>query len=139
MVNPTDHPEWEIGQQVALREPDAPWRIDRVSLDNARYVRLSRVEPGGLMSRLRVRSDVLRAYHRAVSRLQPDRDIQSEFGIRVRALRVERDLSQSELAPLVGIHWGLLGRIETGKRATSLRTLYDLAIALDVAPADLLP
>lgn len=139
MVNPVGHPDWQIGQKVALREPDAPWSIDRVSVDSARYVRLSRVGPDGHMNRLRVRSSVLHAYVGAVARLQPDRDIQSEFGIRVRALRVESDLSQSELAPLIGIHWGLLGRIETGRRPTSLREIYDLAIALDVTPSALLP
>ncbi|SEE48530.1 helix-turn-helix domain-containing protein [Jiangella alba] len=139
MVSAAEHPEWKRGEQIYLRERDAPWRVDEVYKDTGAFVRLSRVEPDGGVGRLRVRIEVLRAYMRAISRPQPERGVQGEFGYRLRATRVGRDISQSELAPLAGLHWTALGHIEAGRRNTSLRVLYDLADALDVAPSELLP
>ncbi|PZF86155.1 XRE family transcriptional regulator [Jiangella anatolica] len=86
-----------------------------------------------------MRADVLRAHHRAIARRRSEQDIQSEFGYRVRALRVERDFSQEELAPLAGMHWSALGHIEAGRRTASLQVISGLAVALDVAPSALLP
>jgi len=56
----------------------------------------------------------------------------------IRELRVRRRIPQSVLADLAGIDRVFLARIERGTRAPSVRTLVRLAVALKVAPSDLL-
>ena len=59
------------------------------------------------------------------------------FAESLRRLRVERFLSQRELARLAGLHAVTLVRLESGATAPSTRTVRALAAALGVNPGDL--
>jgi transcriptional regulator with XRE-family HTH domain len=59
------------------------------------------------------------------------------FGLRVRELRLERDLSQEKLAELAELHRNYVGGIERGERNVSLLNIVKLAHGLDVRPAKL--
>lgn len=59
-------------------------------------------------------------------------------GERVRALRDARDLSQGQLAKVLGIQPTNVSAIERGVRGLSLQQLAKLAAALDVSPGDIL-
>ena len=65
-------------------------------------------------------------------------DICKRFGARVRALRVERGLSQEDLAQNAGLHRTYVGGIERGERNISLVNIEKLAIALDVSVESLM-
>ena len=59
------------------------------------------------------------------------------FGAHVRALRLERGLSQEDVAHLAGIHVTYLSGVERGKRNPSLKNLRKLAGALGVGVGEL--
>lgn len=59
------------------------------------------------------------------------------IGSTVRRLRQERGWSQQFLADRLGIAQSAIGQIERGEINPLLTTLFDLARALDVSPADL--
>lgn len=61
------------------------------------------------------------------------------FGRRLSALRVRRGLSQEELARAAGLLPVEVRGAERGQRDLSVVALADLAEALRVAPADLMP
>ncbi len=55
------------------------------------------------------------------------RAIQNEIGRRLKSLRVERDLSQEDVACEVKISRDHLSNIENGKHPLNIKTLYKLA------------
>ena len=59
------------------------------------------------------------------------------FGLKLRQLRAERDLSFQQLARLTGMSVSYLNEIERGKKSPKPDKLADLARALDVAPGHL--
>lgn len=61
-----------------------------------------------------------------------------DFGIRVRAARRQKGMTQEELAEKAGISASFLGHIERGSRIASLETLVLLCNALQVTPQALL-
>lgn len=61
------------------------------------------------------------------------------FGRRLSALRVQRGLSQEDLAAASGLRLAEVRRVERGQRDLSVVALADLARALEVQPADLMP
>jgi transcriptional regulator with XRE-family HTH domain len=61
------------------------------------------------------------------------------FGRRLAALRVQRGLSQEQLAEASGLGPGEVRRVERGQRDLSVIALADIARALDIQPADLMP
>ncbi|MDP9374956.1 MAG: helix-turn-helix transcriptional regulator [Chloroflexota bacterium] len=65
-------------------------------------------------------------------------DPRTLFGLRVRELRLARQLSQEELADASGLHPTYISGIERGHRNVSLLNIWRLARALDVQPAELL-
>lgn len=75
---------------------------------------------------------------------QPDPHAEQErlfrrrFGQRLRALRLERGLNQDEFAHLAKLHRSHIGLLENGQRDPQLTTLYRLAAALGITPAQLL-
>jgi transcriptional regulator with XRE-family HTH domain len=61
------------------------------------------------------------------------------FGKHVRKVREDKNWSQEVLAKEAGLHRTAVSLIERGKRAVTLRTIYLLATALEIEPADLVP
>jgi len=59
------------------------------------------------------------------------------FGSRVRGLRLQKGLSQEELAQLAGIDRTYIGGVERGERNLSLLNVKKLADALDINAKDL--
>jgi transcriptional regulator with XRE-family HTH domain len=59
------------------------------------------------------------------------------FGLRMKALREERNLSQERLAEAAGLHWSFVGRVERGQRNPSLKNVLKIADGLGVAPGEL--
>jgi transcriptional regulator with XRE-family HTH domain len=60
------------------------------------------------------------------------------LGTAVRSLRQERGLTQEDLAGATELHRNHIGGIERGERNITIVTLFRLAHALKVPPADLL-
>jgi transcriptional regulator with XRE-family HTH domain len=58
-----------------------------------------------------------------------------KIGMRIKALREKRGLSQEELASRAGISRGYLARLETGRHEPTLTMLGKLATALKVKTA----
>lgn len=58
---------------------------------------------------------------------------QNGFSQRLKQLRVSKDLSQSELAELVGLRYAHIGRYERGLSDPSAEMLKKMAAALDVS------
>lgn len=65
-------------------------------------------------------------------------DWKAVVGGNVRRLRIERRLTQEQLAFEAGIDLTYEGGIERGTRNPSLMVMVRMADALDVAPSDLL-
>jgi len=66
-------------------------------------------------------------------------DIRGKFGKHLRSIRLEKKLTQEELADKAGMHFTYIGQIERGKRNPSLVNLERLAKALKVSAGQLLP
>ena len=66
-----------------------------------------------------------------------DSDDLSAFGERVRRFRVERGLTQSQLAEQVELDRKTINRVEAGHYSTSLRTVFRIASALSILPGHL--
>lgn len=62
----------------------------------------------------------------------------TEFGRRLRELRLERGLSQEKLGELAGLDRTYVSSAEAGRRNVSLKTIYKLAEALEIEPSNLL-
>ena len=60
-----------------------------------------------------------------------------EFGMRVRALRKARGLSQEAFADLVGLDRSYIGGVERGDRNISLNNIHKIALALNLKLEDL--
>jgi transcriptional regulator with XRE-family HTH domain len=65
-------------------------------------------------------------------------DPRSIFGKQVRALRLERGLSQEKLAELADLHRNYVGGVERGERNIALLNIVALARALKVRPTKLI-
>jgi transcriptional regulator with XRE-family HTH domain len=61
------------------------------------------------------------------------------FGDRVRAMRIEKGMSQADVAHAAGLHPTYVSDIESGRRNASALSIYAIAAALGVAASDLLP
>lgn len=55
-----------------------------------------------------------------------------KFGLHLRKIRMEKNISMQTLAYMVNVEYSQISRIEHGKINTSLSMVYELAIALDV-------
>ena len=61
-----------------------------------------------------------------------------EIGDRVRALRLAREMTQAQLADILGTRHTNVSGIERGMRGLTIQQLVKLARALDVSPAEIL-
>ena len=69
--------------------------------------------------------------------LVPD-DLLRTLGNRVRARRLELELSQEQLGEIAGLHRNYIGGIEHGRRNVALVNLVKLALALELDPGELM-
>ncbi|MEQ3530187.1 helix-turn-helix transcriptional regulator [Pseudoalteromonas sp. XMcav11-Q] len=65
-------------------------------------------------------------------------DILKSFGKSLRAYRVNRGLSQEELAELAHLDRTYISGVERGTRNISLKAIYSLATALEMSVSQLL-
>ena len=61
----------------------------------------------------------------------------TRFGERLRAIRLEKGLSQEKVADLAGLHRNYVSSVERGERNISIVNIDKLAKALNVPMADL--
>ena len=59
------------------------------------------------------------------------------LGTNLKLIRKSKDITQEDLAGIIGIHSRQLSKIETGEHFPSCKTLEKICIALDVTPKDL--
>lgn len=64
------------------------------------------------------------------------RDLQ-KFGKRLKSLRIDRDLTQLELAEILDMSPNFIGMIERGERNTTVENVFNIARALGIKPANL--
>ena len=69
---------------------------------------------------------------------KPKDDADTRVGRRVRALRLERNLSLAELAAKAGVSIGALSQIERGLSSMRVKVIWPLAAALDIEPSALI-
>jgi len=65
-------------------------------------------------------------------------ELQVRLGRNLRAIRLDRGLSQEDLAEVLHVHRTYIGGLERGERNVSLRSLERLAEGLGVWPEQLL-
>jgi transcriptional regulator with XRE-family HTH domain len=65
--------------------------------------------------------------------------LQIAFGKAVRTARLEKKLSQEELADLASLHFTYVSSVERGERNISIENIARLAKALGCQPRDLMP
>lgn len=70
-------------------------------------------------------------------RVRLKRKILKNLGIRIKTLRLEKNLTQEALAERASIDTSYVGGIESGKRSPSIYCLYQIAAALGVALKDI--
>lgn len=63
--------------------------------------------------------------------------LRSQFAKRLKTLRIEKQLTQGELAEITGLSTSFISSMERGINAASFETLESLAKALDVPVKDL--
>ena len=64
------------------------------------------------------------------------KDLQ-KFGKRLKTLRLERDLTQLELAEILDMSPNFIGMIERGERNTTVENIFKIARALNIKPINL--
>lgn len=64
------------------------------------------------------------------------KDLQ-KFGKRLKALRLDHNLTQFELAEILDMSPNFIGMIERGERNTTVENVFKIARALNVKPSNL--
>lgn len=65
-------------------------------------------------------------------------NIQEQFGRKLRAHRLERGLSQEELAEASGLHRTYISGLESGARNPTIKIVVQLAKSLGITASELL-
>ncbi len=76
---------------------------------------------------------------KAISPKERKTGLQMAFGKKVRELRMEKNLSQEELADLANLHFTYVSSVERGERNISIENIARLASALECQIKDLMP
>lgn len=63
--------------------------------------------------------------------------IEKAFGLALRNLRLEKNLSQEKLAEMSGLHRTYVSLLERGAKSPSLTTIFTLSSALSLEPHQL--
>jgi DNA-binding XRE family transcriptional regulator len=66
------------------------------------------------------------------------RDVSSRFGVRLRQLRLERNMTQLRMAVDFGIDRSFISDVERGRKSISLPMLEVMALGLEMSLSDLL-
>jgi transcriptional regulator with XRE-family HTH domain len=66
-------------------------------------------------------------------------DIKKRFGKRLRKLRRNKDLTQEQLADMVGVSLSFIGQLERGESGPSLETVQKIAEVLEVDISEFFP
>jgi DNA-binding XRE family transcriptional regulator len=74
----------------------------------------------------------------ATAAITPSTYISDRFGVRLRALRKERDLTQLDMATEFGIDRSFISELERGKTAISLTSLQVIATGFGLTLSELL-
>ncbi len=64
--------------------------------------------------------------------------ILDKFGLRLKALRIEKNLTQEQFAVVCGLHKNYIGMLERGERNPSLINIEIIAKGLDISISELL-
>ncbi|MBN2420000.1 MAG: helix-turn-helix transcriptional regulator [Deltaproteobacteria bacterium] len=64
--------------------------------------------------------------------------IEQQFGETLRQLRAQKGLSQEELGFESGYHRTYISLLERGKKSPSIKTIFQLANALNIKPSELI-
>jgi transcriptional regulator with XRE-family HTH domain len=64
--------------------------------------------------------------------------LQEKFGLHVKTLRENKNLSLRDLASKCDLDFSKIGQIENGKTNLKLSSIFELAIGLEVEPKELL-
>ncbi|TAE34903.1 MAG: XRE family transcriptional regulator [Alphaproteobacteria bacterium] len=67
-----------------------------------------------------------------------DKDILKRLGLRIRDLRLERAISQEELAAIANVHRTYIGMVERGEKNITILTLVRFSVALEINLIDIL-
>lgn len=67
-----------------------------------------------------------------------EKQLLKKIGVRIKQIRTEKGLSQSDLAYEVPMEKANISRLESGQFNTKIITLYNVAKALDMDLSDLL-
>lgn len=65
-------------------------------------------------------------------------NILNKFGIRIKELRIEKDLTQEQFADLSGLHKNYIGMVERGERNPSLKNIEVIAKAFNISISKLM-
>ena len=66
------------------------------------------------------------------------KNIKSKFGGKIKEVRIEKGLSQEELASICHLHRTYISDIERGERNVSIENVEKIANALEINPSELL-
>lgn len=64
-------------------------------------------------------------------------NIKTQFGLTVKKIRNERNISQEKLAEITGLHRTYISEVERGNRNLSLINIDKISIALDLSISEL--
>jgi len=70
--------------------------------------------------------------------MQLTETIATKLGKRVREIRLKKDMSQGDLAKVLGVHPTYISSIERGVRNMSVKNVERVALALDVPIRELI-
>lgn len=59
-------------------------------------------------------------------------ELLKNFGFKLKIIRMKKNISQAELAELIGVHENYISDIECGKRNITMKTINKIANALEI-------